>query len=254
MRVQDFEIRNAWHNGVDIGSDYAQFVGNNIHDIGRICSASSQGFSAIDVYGNGVNVVVEGNLVHDFGRFGPGENGCVPGNDYWQNHDHGMYIHAGNNLVIQNNIFYNIFHGYQIQFFSGSASNVFILNNTFAFGNPNRAQDIAIYYGISTALIANNIFYQPTSYGIAWSGSESGVIASNNLSTGALSSGAGSGVAFTANLENTDPVFVNPTTLDFRPQTGSPAIGSALCSAEPPTDFAGKSRVGACVMGALTVP
>ena len=59
VRVQDFDIRNVWHDGVDIGADAVGLVGNHIHDVGRICSNSSQGFSAIDIYGSGANVVVE---------------------------------------------------------------------------------------------------------------------------------------------------------------------------------------------------
>src|SRR5438132_10005517 len=33
-----------------------------------------------------------------------GENGCQPGNDYWMNHDHGVYNGEGTNVIIRNNV------------------------------------------------------------------------------------------------------------------------------------------------------
>src|SRR2546422_1856417 len=51
-----------------------------------------------------------------------GQNGCNPGNDYWQNHDHGIYLSSGTNAVIRNNVFYNITRGWAIQCFPGPRS------------------------------------------------------------------------------------------------------------------------------------
>src|SRR5256885_593698 len=64
-------------------------VGNHLHHIGRICTdvlgspgAGGRGFSI-----DSPNVLVEGNLFHDIGRFAPGENGCAPTTTNYQNHD-----------------------------------------------------------------------------------------------------------------------------------------------------------------------
>ena len=36
-------------------------------------------------------VLIEGNLIHDIGRFSAGESGCSPARLYYQIHDHGIY-------------------------------------------------------------------------------------------------------------------------------------------------------------------
>src|SRR2546422_6724693 len=73
-----------------------------------------------------------------------GQNGCNPGNDYWQNHDHGIYLSTGTNAVIRNNVFYNITRGWAIQCFPGPLSQTYIANNTFAFPNPHRDGQIIV--------------------------------------------------------------------------------------------------------------
>jgi acid phosphatase len=246
-RIDGFEIRNIWHDGVEAshGNDN-QIAHCHIHDIGRQCSSGSEGRSAIDAYSDGL--LVEGCLIHDIGRFAPGENGCSPTTDYYQNHDHGIYWGQGLNVIIRNNIFYNCFRGWAIQRYGGSATPTgYIINNTFAFPNPYRTGHIIVAGSLTDVVIANNLFYQPTQAGIYWDGGTmTNVIVENNLSTNAIgTSSSVSGVNFANNLPNTDPKLVNTATFDFHLQSISPAIGNGITLAQVLDNFDGLSRVGA---------
>src|SRR5438477_12875 len=144
VRVEGFEVKGSNHYGVDPSTSThdIEIVGNNIHDVGRYCESSGIGLSAIDAYSD--NLLIDGNWVHDIGRFGAGENGCQPGNDYWMNHDHGVYNGQGTNVIIRNNVFYNITRGWGIQRYGSSVDQLYIVNNTFAFPNPNRDGQIIL--------------------------------------------------------------------------------------------------------------
>src|SRR2546422_163974 len=223
IRVEGFEVRNTNRYGIDtyLGHDQT-VVGNHVHDIGHICTGSTGGIVAIDAYAP--NLVIEGNLIHDIGRLGPGENGCTPPNDYWQNHDHGIYNGIGTNVVIRNNVFYNLKHGWAIQRYDGGGTVVdglYIENNTFAGANPNRDAQIIIATTTTNLVIANNIFYQPATAGGWVSAAGAGATPPGNVSTGALQIG-GSGLATSLNPENTHPLFTHAAGVRVPPTTGRP--------------------------------
>jgi uncharacterized protein YjdB len=236
VRVEGFEMKGSNHYGIDpsTGTNDIQIAGNNVHDVGRYCESSGIGLSAIDAYSN--NMIIEGNWVHDIGRFAAGENGCQPGNDYWMNHDHGIYNGQGTNIIIRNNVFYNITRGWGIQRYGSTVDQLYIVNNTFAFPNPNRDGQIILAATTTNLFIENNIFYLP-GQNVGISGTQSGAIIDHNLSTGTVG-GGGTGT----NIENTDPLFVNPSTLDFRLQAGSPAIDAGLALNIVLNDFLGTLR------------
>src|SRR6266436_149258 len=81
---------------------------------------------------------------------------------------------------------------------------VYILNNTFAFPNPNRDGHIVIAGATVGLVIANNIFYRPTTAAIRWGtgGSWAGAVVERNLSTAAVAAPSVSGVSFVGNIEN----------------------------------------------------
>jgi hypothetical protein len=251
VRVEGFEIRGVWHYGVDMGVGLTgdQVTRNNIHDVGRFCTSTFQGLSGIGLADD--NALIEQNIIHDLGRFTPGENGCSPTNSYWQNHDHGIYHQSGNNVTIRNNIFYNLVHGWAIQRYStagDAVDNARIVNNTFAFGNPNREGHIVVGGTMSNSIIENNIFYQPLTAGIWFdAGAMTNVTVANNMtSNGPVNFGTLPGITFSNNFDNTDPLLVNPAGFDFHLTGGSPAIGAGLSLSFVPNDFAGVSRpVGA---------
>src|SRR3989449_3770307 len=153
---------------------------------------STGGIVAIDAYAP--NLVIEGNLIHDIGRLGPGENGCTPPNDYWQNHDHGIYNGIGTNVVIRNNVFYNLKHGWAIQRYDNAGTVVdglYIENNTFAGANPNRDAQIIIATTTTNLVIANNIFYQPATAGVWFDGAGDGATLTGDRKSTRLNSSHG---------------------------------------------------------------
>ena len=249
--VEGFEVKNTGRYGIDTDVGHDQVViGNNVHDIGRACTSGTGGIVGIDAYASGL--VIAGNWIHDVGRFSPGENGCVQPNNNWQNHDHGIYNGIGTNVVIVNNVFYNLTHGWGIQRYDGQGAVVhglFILNNTFVGANPNRDGQIIIATETSELVIANNIFYQPANTGVVFENAGSGGTLTGNVSTTGLESG-GSGLTVSDNLTSTDPLFTNAGALDFHLTAPSPARSAGQLKWCPPTDYDGVTR-SACGAGAF---
>ena len=257
VRVEGFEVRWMSRSGIDAygGSDKTAvthdvaIVENHIHDIGRICTDDTGGRVGVNAYAS--NMVIEQNLIHDIGRLSPGEQGCSlgPGSITWQNHDHGVYHGVGDSLIIRNNVFYNNTHGWAYHRYSGAgarASRVYILNNTFAFPNPNRVGQIVIAGATDGLVIANNIFYQPNTAGIwfdaASGGTWAGALVENNLSTNAIYTPRVLDVTAVSNMAGADPKFVSPPRFDFHLQTGSPAINAGLTLPQVTGDFEGVTR------------
>jgi len=249
--VEGFEVRNTGRYGIDTDVGHDQVViGNNVHDVGRACTSGTGGIVGIDAYASGL--VIAGNWIHDVGRFSPGENGCTQPNNNWQNHDHGIYNGIGTNVVIVNNVFYNLTHGWGIQRYDGQGAVVhglFILNNTFIGANPNRDGQIIIATETSELVIANNIFYQPANTGVVFENAGSGGTLTGNVSTAGLELG-GSGLTVTDNLTSTDPLFVNAGAFDFHLTTPSPARSAGQAQWCPPTDYDGAAR-SSCGAGAF---
>jgi pectate lyase-like protein len=250
--VEGFEVRNTSRYGIDTFDGHDQVViGNNVHDIGRLCTNATGGIVGIDAYASGL--VIAGNWIHDVGRFGPGENGCTPSNNNWQNHDHGIYNGIGTNVVIANNVFYNLAHGWAIQRYDGQdevVHGLFILNNTFVGANPNRDAQVIIATPTTNLVIANNIFYQPANTAVLFENAGSGGTLTGNVTTAGLQLG-GSGLTTIANLTSTDPLFVNAGGLDFHLTAPSPARSAGVSRWCPPMDYEGVARSGTCRAGAF---
>jgi hypothetical protein len=223
---------------------------NHLHDVGHICTGSTGGIVGVSAYSD--NLVIERNVIHDIGRLGPGEQGCVEPNTYWQNHDHGVYNGVGNNVVIRNNVFYNFTHGWAIQRYNGAGSvttGLTIVNNTFGFPNPWRDAQIIIATTTNNIVIANNIFYQPTTAGVWFDGAGNGATLVGNVSTDAVQT-LGTGLTMSGNMPNTDPLFVNAMGFNFHLTAGSPARGLGVAAWCPSVDLDGVARSGACSAGA----
>ncbi|MBO0857528.1 MAG: right-handed parallel beta-helix repeat-containing protein [Chloracidobacterium sp.] len=259
VRIQDFEIygmanaASGGASGIDVFNSgvFSELIGNHIHDNGHVCTDTAQGQNG--VYIEQSNVLVDGNLIHDIGRLVPGQQGCQPGNDFYQNHDHGIYHSGGDDVTIRNNIIYNIKGGWSVQAYPNSRARMNILNNTFAFTNQYQGKygAIIIYDSmtVSDSNISNNVFYMVNTAGIYAGGTGgpnfSNVMVNNNIvSNGTIltsDNNVGSGLTFSNNRENTDPGLVNPTAYDFHLRADSLAIDSGA-TVPVPTDFEGRVR------------
>ncbi len=244
IRVEGFEIYGTSHYGIEAyGGGNVVVARNHVHDVGHYCTSTAGGIVGINAYVP--NMVIEQNVVHDIGRWANGQNGCSTSNDYWQNHDHGVYQGEGDNLTIRNNVFYNFTRGWAIQRYDGAGTvvrNLQIVNNTFVGANPNKDGQIIIATGVQGLVITNNIFYQPTTAGV-WldTGSLSGTIA-NNLTYGAsTTTGSTAGLTLLAN-QSGDPQFLSLSGRDYRLQAGSPAIDRGLSLSLVLNDFLGTLR------------
>jgi len=271
IKVEGFEIKdiNLWAIVASSGSNNLEFRNNHIHNIGRICATTKNGLSAINLMSVD-NILIERNLIHDIGRFSPTE-GCK-GSLYYMWNDHGIYINGVNNCIIRNNIFYNVFHGWAVHFYSGSnysSSNISVLNNTFAF-NKTAAGLIVLYAKLTNVNIQNNMLYMSDdAYLEGFSPSNNlgivinpdytytGVTINHNMmfNGNGIIANATRGITIVNNIVNTNPQFVSPTTFDFRLKSTSPAINAGV-DVGFKTDFLGNEIKGLPDIGAYecTIP
>jgi hypothetical protein len=176
IEIDGFEIFGSG-NAAQAGSGIELFSGghdvtltrNHIHDIGRLCTDTTNGQTAIFV--EQPRVTITRNVIHDIGRFAPGEQDCSPSQAYYRNHDHGVYVDGrqtpgADDIVIANNLFYNHRRGWAIQVYPGQVRGLSILNNTFAAANPYSPGQILLGASTRDARIVNNVFVDPRSAGV----------------------------------------------------------------------------------------
>lgn len=207
VRFEDFELSGFRTIAFSLRGSNITLKGNLVHDIGRFCTDMSTGIAGYYSQG-GVNITLDRNIFHDIGRLGPGENGCAPGNLYYQNHDHGLYVDGTHNLSVTNNLFYNIGHGWPIQLYPGTSNGLRVLNNTFIGANRWRDGHIYIYASLNNAIIKDNVMKAPRRQAVSYgSGSMSNVIIqSNTVFPGVITADRWpGGVTFTGNRSNTNP-------------------------------------------------
>ena len=242
--------------GSSSGGQFISIAGNNIHDVGRYCTTTTNG--RVGIFVSNDNVTIAGNQIHDIGRYAPGENGCS-NPMYYQANDHGIYVDAAftsaNNLTIKNNVFYRNERGWSIHVYPGSLSNLRILNNTFMCANPNAVGHIVLNVpALSNSVIANNISWQPTTSFLNYYNTSgyTNVSVTNNLTyQGTVGNvAAPSGVSSSGNLDNTNPLMVSaasctvdaPSVPNAYLQTGSTAIDAGVTVLALPLDYAGTPR------------
>ena len=214
IHLENFEIKDTNETGLFSYFHHIDISGNNIHHIGKKCSNTVAGLVGMFLSAN--NLTIQKNVIHDIGRFAPGENGCKPTNVNYKNHDHAIYIEACKNVLIKNNTIYNIKRGWAIHSYNGNTStvndNIQVINNTFAFANPYQEAFIILASpGISNSTIKNNIFYQPKSAAIEYYElTASKVEVSNNIVYGGtISTGnAPLGISFSANQELNKKLYI----------------------------------------------
>ena len=67
-------------------------------------------------------------------------------------------------------------------------------------------------------------------------------VANNIVYGGTIGTSTPSGVTFSNNRNNTDPLMVSPTTYNFDLQAGSPAIDTGKSEPAVVEDYAGRAR------------
>jgi hypothetical protein len=248
VRVEGFEIRNLREHAFDTyggGAHDLMIVRNHVHHIGRNCTDTSNGRTGISLGAGTYRVTIDGNVWHDIGRLAPGENGCAPTTEYYQNHDHGIYVADADAITVSNNVFYNFGRGWAVhRYFSGGSTSrgLVIVNNTFAGQNPYRPGQIILATPTEGLRIENNIFASPQSAALYFDSSRfpGGLVRANMVYGGVMKTGRVKGVTFSGNWERTDPRFV--ATGDFRLRPDSPAIDVGLPLPEVTRDALGVVR------------
>ena len=239
--IQGFVIENGCLNGIRANGTAHNITirWNEIRNIGNWNNpATTWSPTGIYINRNEYNFTFDGNIFHDIGG---GSN---------VNQQHAIYTSASSVRIV-NNVFYNQVHGWDIQV--AGTSNLSIVNNTFAFPNPNRQGQIILWDdGVANSLqnvtIQDNIFYQPQTYAIVTEldggGSIGGCSITDNLTTAGATYDNGSNCSLSANLVNTNPSFVNATSApyNFRLQAGSPAVNSGANNTYTAVDMDGTAR------------
>jgi chitodextrinase len=249
VRIEGFEIAHlvstgTSSHGVDIynGGANSRIVGNHIYDIGRIETDMTNG--QVGVYVQRDDVVIERNYIHDIGRT----------NDDWT-HDHGIYVDGEGEprgVLIRNNVFAGIEHGWSVHIYPGAVSRVDVLNNSFVGGNPEREYSHVVISEteISNASIRNNVFYGPSRskpVRLRESAYRDVLIADNMTSGDAITTVAPpEGVKATRNRVSTRPLFMNASRAllpsGLRLRANSPARNHGARLSLVKDDFEGTAR------------
>lgn len=235
------------------GSNHIAF-GNRIHNIANIFTNSGLGNDAIFV--QTANDVLDSNVIFGIGRTG----------GQFMHNDHGFYIDAAlgaSNIVVQNNLFYQMFVGWPIQFFPGTMNGALVINNTIdATSPPANGVVGCIVQGelLQNARIANNICYNPNGgimvYASCCGASNSNVTIEHNVTTAGSMIDNSSGTSQSNNITNASgsALFNNLGGNDYHLVTSSPAIGAGTSNGAPPTDIEGNPRGGRIDSGAYEFP
>ena len=218
VNIENFKVQNAYYIGIygQAGCSGIYIYNNNVSNIGTQ-GTGGNGAAGIDFNGNESNITMDSNVVYNVGG---------GADDHSQ--DHGLDFEYGtlSNITIINNVCYNNDYGWDVQLYSGSVTNLYIIGNTFASTNPGNTGQIGLYMSMSNALVEDNIFYEPGGGAASYPAGKS-FTANYNLTTassmGADASGAG-------NILNAYPslLFANPAAFDFSLQPSSPAIAAGV--------------------------
>ena len=241
--IDGFDISGSGRIGILAEGSNLVIRNNFIHDLMVSGGCKGSGGAAIDTYGPGGDVLIDANVVRNIGYRWIEGGTC--------NTVQGIYISNANNRV-KNNIVSGV-AAVGIQQWHGATAST-IVNNT-VFHNK-----VGILIGQGDAgvsargsennMVANNIVYDNTKYGIV----EQGKIGRNNRYLDNLVHSSGTNVLVAGKVSGTisaDPLFVNyqaDGTGNYRLLGASPAIhkdagknalaaGLARLTGEPPVSL-----------------
>jgi len=234
--VQGLEMRNGWDGIKFYNAHHIVLKGNFIHD------NLNQG-----ILGNGHHVRIEGNII--------AHNGFKPDNER-SNKEHGIYATGTDIEIVDNVIHSNRAYGIQVAGYPfkpdshagpefATARRWLIRHNTLAF-QQNRAGIVVWQSDTTDCVIENNIFYRNAvtlgtgdCQGIDFVAPGGRHVIRSNLFFGPGRTAIGEGprdCTLSGNIEDKDPLFIDPDRFDFRLRGGSPAMdpsGSQSAGAPP---------------------
>ena len=198
-----------------VAGDRITFTGNDVtDDHTSICF----GLGSDSGWGTAVDVVIDGNRIHDCGR--------LPAT----NHDHGIYVESTRNAVITNNYIYdNADRGIQLY---PDAQGTKIANNVID-GNG----EGVLFSGDSGLASSNNVVtrnivsnatvrYNIESWWPAGNPVGTGNVASDNCVWNGAQGNVADEVGFSASGNKVaNPLYADRAAKDFRLQGGSPCVG-----------------------------
>jgi hypothetical protein len=248
VRVEGFEIRDLEEHAFDFyggGVHDIEVIRNRVHHIGRNCTDTSNGRTGASLGAGARRIVFDGNIWHDIGRYRPGEQGCTPRTEYYQNHDHGIYVADADEITIENNVFYAFKRGWAVHRYSSRGSpsrGLAILNNTFLGQNPYRPGQIILATPTEGLRVENNVFHGPNEAAIYFEDLRfpGASVRHNMIHGGVIKVGKPKGVTFSRNWENVDPRLQSEE--NVRLAAGSRAIDSGLPLIEVTHDADGVAR------------
>jgi hypothetical protein len=248
IRVEGFEIRDLSEHAFDTyggGVHDLVIAKNRVHHIGRNCTDTSNGRTGASLGAGTRRVTFDGNLWHDIGRLAPGEQGCRPQTEHYQNHDHGIYVADADEIAIINNVFIGFGRGWAVHRYSSRGTpsrGLLIANNTFVGANPYRPGQVILATPTADLRIENNIFFAPQSAALYFENFAfpNGVVRQNLVYGGAVLLGPPRGLTISGNREGSDPEFRGKD--DYRLTAGSPAVDAGRALPEVPHDADGVRR------------
>lgn len=241
--VQDFEMRGSKLCGIYIVTgDCIQVIGNDIHHTGVAPTTEPYGQEGILSNAGTRGHSYIGNLIHHNGR----PTTVEPGWDV----DHGMYLEADDELVVNNVIAFNRDNGIQIAGYQ-TVSNTRVYQNVLA-GNGHGG--MVLWQPIENVKIRNNIFANNgarDAYAGLWSYDAHGTgveIVDNCFwgNSGGTLDTTGGGSDYEVDVRNVyefDPQLKDPSRMDFRLRMTSPAINAGEVIPGILTDIVGAPRV-----------
>jgi hypothetical protein len=210
VRVEGFEVKNLSAYGFVIyssGTHHFEILKNNTHDIGRTCYTGSNGRTGASIGSATRNALFQHNKWSNIGRFAQGESGCSQPNEFYKNHDHGIYIADTDSVTVRADTFAAHERGWAIQRYKSggwTTKRMVIEDNVFTGENPYRVGQIIVATSTQNALIDGNTFNDPQTAAVSITGgTHSGGAITNNTTNGAVTtSGSTAGWTLSGNTEN----------------------------------------------------
>jgi hypothetical protein len=260
---------------VNIGAPYVTFQNFDISGVNQATSETSS--TGIKCQSTANNCNISGNAVHDVGFndtlcpagaaiLSAANSDLINANYIYNvspprsagfrcNQMQGIYVNGGNNGRVQNNILFEIWQGFAVQFDSGTPSGWSVSNNTiFNGGDTGHSSGGGIYFNCHFAgtcnnnNVNNNIIANMEDVCIQQP-QDTGTWGSNNLFSSNLEYSCGVDYITQSSKRirtvTANPMFVDYTgdnTGNYLLQAASPAIGAGTSIGAPTTDFNGISR------------